>query len=295
MIKRSLKNYFVCLKYILIPFGTLFLGLIIGLSIFIPVAGAALHTLIDETKNLFDEVSVEPRALVNQVVETVLALDWSNPAQAVLKIISPEWIESTLQSGLVELFGGEQTLSEYTAQISLTVDAASVSVQRGFSSLLIFAFLGVITGYFLLRLQIRKQIAARAFWKSFLAAIIEFLIVTALTVLSVWLATVWKFSIIFTFIVAVLTVGGVAIAEAYLIHGYGKIKFREVFTLKNVLLLVLSNLIIFLIWAAVTAIISYGINAIAGIIIGLVLLELTSIVLSLNAEAYVKYYCETHS
>ena len=294
MIKRSLKNYLVCLKYVLIPLGTLFLGLIIGLSIFIPVAGSALTALVEEIKNVIEEIgeSAEPQALINKILESVLALDWSNPAKAVLKMISSEWLESTLQSGIVELLGGEEDLTVHATQISAAMDGASESMLAGFSSLILFAFLGVVVGYFLLRFQIRKQIASRAFWKTFLAAAVEFLIVAALTVLSVWLASLWKFSLIFTFIISVLAVGGLALAEAYLIHGVGKIKFREVFTLKNVLLLILSNLIIFFIWAAITAVISYCINKIAGIVIGLVLLELTSIVISLNAESYVKDYCE---
>ena len=294
MIKRSLKNYFVCLKYVLIPLGTLFLGLIIGLSIFIPVAGSALNALVEEIKNVIEEIgeSVEPQALINKTVESVLSLDWSNPAKAVLKMISSEWLEGTLQSGLVELLGGEEDLTTHAAQVSTAMDGASASMLSGFSALIVFAFLGILVGYFLLRFQIRKQIAARAFWKTFLAAAVEFLIVTALTALSVWLASLWKFSLIFTFIISVLAVGGLSLAEAYIIHGMGKIKFKEVFTLKNVLLLILSNLIIFAIWAAITTIISYCINKIAGIVIGLVILELTSIVISLNAEAYVKDYCE---
>jgi len=295
MIKRSLKNYFVCLKYVLTPLGTLFLGLIIGLSIFVPVAGAALNTLIEETKNILQEVSVEPQALLSQVADSVLTLDWSNPAQAVLKLISSDWIESTLKSGVIELLGGEETITAYSAQISAEAEAASANVQAGFSSLIIFAFLGILAGYFLLKYQIRKEIAARAFWKVFLAALVDFLIVSALTVLSVWLASVWKFSLIFTFIISVLTVGGVSLAEAYIIHGAGKVKFRDIFTFKNVLLLVLSDLILFVIWVAITAIIAYGINVIAAMVIGLVLLELTTIVISLNAESYVKEYCENRS
>lgn len=292
MIKRSLKNYLVCLKYVLIPLGTLFLGLLIGLSIFIPVAGSALHSLVEEVKTVLEEVSVEPQALINRIVESVLALDWSNPAQAVLKMMSSDWIEGTLQSGVVELFGGENDLTVHATQISSAMDGASASVLNGFVSLIIFAFLGIVAGYFVLRFQIRKQIASRAFWKVFLAAAVEFLTGTALTALSVWLASLWTFSLIFTFIISVLAMGGLTLAEAYVIQGLGKVKFKEVFTLKNVLLLILSNLIIFFIWAAITALITYCINKIAGIIIGLVLLELTSIVISLNAEAYVKDYCE---
>lgn len=292
MIKRSLKNYLVCLKYILIPLGTLFLGLIIGLSLFVPIAGTALNELITETKAVLDEVSVEPQALFSQIYESALELDWSNPARALITVVSPEWLEEALHGGIAAVFGGDEAISSYTAQITSSVDSAAVSVQAGFSTLISFAALGILAGYFILKFMIRKEIASRSVWKVLLAGIVNFLVVSALTVLSVWLASLWAFSLIFTVIAIFLAVGGMALVEAYVIHGLNKVKFKEVFTLKNVFLLAVSNLILFLIWLAVTALITFLLNAIAGIIIGLTLFELTSIVINMNAEAYVKDYAD---
>lgn len=292
MIKDGIVRYFKCFKHVLIPFGTLFVGLIIGISIFAPVAGAAISALVKESTELISDVQAKPQSFVDYLIECVQALDWNNPSQALKTLISAEWLESTLSGAVLELFGGSSELEGVSAKITTAAETATTEIQKGFTALILFAVLGIIAGYFILKFQIRKDIAARSVWKLILVSVADFLLVAALTLLSVWLADLWAYSIIFTSVAVFLIISGISLAEAYIVHGLHKVRFKEVFTGKNIILSALTNFILFLICIALTVAVTFVLNAVAGAVIGFTILEFTTIIISMNNEAYVKEYAE---
>ena len=75
MILKSLKNYFVNLKYIFTPLGVLALGAIIGLSILVPGVISAVNELIDSVVELTNGVEINLSAFGNSVWSAGAALD----------------------------------------------------------------------------------------------------------------------------------------------------------------------------------------------------------------------------
>lgn len=73
-----------------------------------------------------------------------------------------------------------------------------------------------------------------------------------------------------------------------MVHGFKKVAYKEIVNIKNVALLWLSNLIIFAVTCALAAIDFVIFNAVVGFFIAVPLIEISVMVISLNAEAYVK-------
>lgn len=84
-----------------------------------------------------------------------------------------------------------------------------------------------------------------------------------------------------------LLVGVFALFEAYLIHGFKKIKLKKIVNAKNAGLYMLTNLLIFIISICMT-VVAVAINVFTGLFVGLALVVIAFIVIELNAEAYVK-------
>ena len=283
MIKNGVKNYFVCLKYILTPLGAMFLGIIIGISVLLPVVQSTFAELITEVKTVLEEVQIEPENLLEELAGRFLELDWGNPLQAVKTVFSDGWLQNTIFLSLSSIFvGGE------TTQLETAAADAATGIFTGAAIFIVIVVIFVIAGYFIVKYQIRKTIADRAFWKAAIAAVIDCIATFALFYLNIWLALLWTPGVAISSLLTFFILGGISLFEAYAVHGYKKLKLKSVLTLKNIGLLALTNFIIYLIWLVITAVITLVLNNFAGAAIGLVLLEIASIVMGLNAESYVK-------
>lgn len=291
MIKRGIKNYFICLKYFFTPLGTLFLGLIIGFSVFLPVCATAFNTMAEEINGVITEIQIEPDKLFERLWICITELDWGADAAGALEtMFSREWLELTLHKSINSLFGGDYTV--YAQQINNSINFAVAQITAGIVVIIFCAAIAAVAGYFLVKFLIRRTIAKRALWKFLLVSLADCAVVVLLFLLNTWLTALWVPSIVFTSIVTFLSLGGLSLFEAYAVHVAGKVKFKEVVTLKNLGLLLLTNIIICFLWFALVFVASLILNVIAGFIIGLVLLEIANIVIGMNAESYVKDYVE---
>ncbi|MDE6505284.1 MAG: hypothetical protein K2L42_05365 [Clostridia bacterium] len=294
MIKRGIKNYFVCLKYFFTPLGTLFLGIIIGFSVFIPIAASAFNGMAEEINRVITEISIEPDKLFERLWICITELDWGNNASGALEtMLSREWLELTLHKSINSLFGGDYTI--YAQQINDAVNVAVAQIAAGVIIIALCAVASAVAGYFLVKFLIRRTIAKRALWKFLLVTLADCTAVVLLFILNVWLTALWVPSIVFSSLISFLSLGGMSLLEAYAVHAAGKVKFKEIVTLKNLGLLILTNIIICLLWFALVLIVTLILNEIAGYIIGLVLLEIAGIVIGMNAESFVKDYVEKRS
>lgn len=152
--------------------------------------------------------------------------------------------------------------------------------------------LGLIGGYLLTRWLVRRNIARRSLWKYLLNAFIDSLLTATLVALCVWLIQVWKPNALISSLISILLFGFISLFEAYVIHAWKKVDIRKVVNAKNIFKLFATDLIIFVLaWVCVLLAIALT-NLIAGIVIGIVLMEIAFIVIGLNAEAYVKSVSE---
>lgn len=289
MVKQGIKNYFVCLKYFFTPLGTMFLGIMLGVSAFLPAFTGAVNELFEGIGKLSQSVNLDFGTLCENLWGSVTSLNWANPAESFQKLFSAEWVNGALTEALTTILGTD--FETFKMQIEELVSQFSANFISCVSLFLAFWILGFFAGYSITKLQIRIMLARRTLWKIVLYNFLNSFLSTVLVVLCMIVFVIWKWSIVISLIISLFLVSFAALVEAYLLHGYKKIRFNEVVNFKSAGLHIITNFIIFAISIALT-LIAVAFNAVMGLFVGLTLIEIALIVAGLNAESYVKTLAE---
>ncbi len=284
MIKKCLTNYFKSLKYFFTPLGTMFLGIMIGVSILVPGVISAATVLIDEIGELSQNINLDLSLLVNNVWQSVQALDWNKPVESLETMLSSEWLNNTLTQSLSAILGTD--FETFKAQIASFVSEFLQAVSFNVAVFFVFWVLGFIAGFALIRFLIRRDIARRSLWRFILAYFVNSLLAAGAVILAVFLYTLWVYSIIFTILVGMCLFGMIALVQAYLLYGCKKIPFAKAVNIKNACLYMLANLVIFALSVCFT-LVAMLINKFMGVFVGLSFVAIADIVINLNAESYV--------
>lgn len=287
MILQGVKNFFMNLKHIFVPMGTVALGLVFGLSVLIPGALSSASVLVDSVAEILEGTPLDLDALLSSVTDSAGELEWSDPVTAVQTMFSDDWLTAALTRAVGALVGD---VGAYTSELGAAAGVFAGAMGSYLSTLVIFVFLGFLLGYFLLKIFIRRNMARRAFWKYLLISLTDSLITASLVAVSVYLLSLWQPSVFISTPVSLLLFGFISLLEAYIVHGLGKVEFRRVVNFKNILQLIATNLLIFAAAAAMVALLTALTNTFVGIFVGVSLLEIAFIVVGMNAEAYVKSF-----
>ena len=285
MIKQGLKNYIINLKYFFTPLGAFFLGIIVGLSILLPGTISLLNNLGVEAGRLLNNTNLDFPAFEKTLVDALSKLDWQNANEAIKSLFNYDWLTSTLNAALYALAGD---FSSSTSEITQLVDQTIHSFVPLLVWFVFFSLLGIFVGFMLTKFLVRKEIAQRSLVKMIFQVVVDSLLSVTLIAFVLWLLTIWQPSVYLSALVAVIVYGFVSLIEAYVAQGTKTTKFKKIVNLKNVGKLAISNLLILLIGLALVSLISFLINQFVGIFVGVSFLEISFVVISLNAEAYVK-------
>ena len=284
-VKYALKNFLKCLKFIFVPLGMLSLGAILGLSLALPLCGESLSKLFEAVASSSQDATIDTAALRSEFFSVVGELNWSAPKTALESLTDKAWLASALARCMTALTGQEYLDNGF---ISSEVDEAAGGLLMAVLIFFLFIVLAFIGGYILTKSLIRKELASRSVWKFVLVYVVHGLATLGITALGVWLVALWQPSVFIFPVVFFLLMSVLSMFEAYIVHGWGKIEAKKILTAKNVRSKLLSDVIIFLVWAASVALITAVFNEFAGAIIGILMFEIGTIVMDLNAEAYVK-------
>ncbi len=287
MIKQGIINFFKNLKYFFTPLGTLALGLIFGLSVFIPGVISSVSNLSNEVQTILSDTSIDFTALGDRLLSAVQALDWSEPYNTIKIMLSNDWLMQTLN----ECVGAFVESTEiYASQFSVAISNFTQELVAYFAVVIVFLILGLIGGFCLTRWLIRRNVAKRNLWKYMLNSFIDSVLSATLVALCVGLIAVWKPSVFISTLISVMLFGFVSLLEAYIVHAWKKVDIKQVVNVKNIFKLFATNLIIFLLAGVLVLLAIALINVISGLLIGVVLMEIAFIVIGLNAEAYTKSF-----
>lgn len=262
----------------------MFLGIMIGVSILVPGVISAATVLIDEIGELSQNINLDLSLLVNNVWQSVQALDWNKPVESLETMLSSEWLNNTLTQSLSAILGTD--FETFKAQIASFVSEFLQAVSFNVAVFFVFWVLGFIAGFALIRFLIRRDIARRSLWRFILAYFVNSLLAAGAVILAVFLYTLWVYSIIFTILVGMCLFGMIALVQAYLLYGCKKIPFAKAVNIKNACLYMLANLVIFALSVCFT-LVAMLINKFMGVFVGLSFVAIADIVINLNAESYV--------
>lgn len=283
MILQGIRNFLKGLKYVFVPMGVLFFGLVLGLSVSLPRMATILKDFAAQMQQIFGESTLSGSEMMQSLWMRVSELDWSNPLQAVLQVLNRSWLNETLEQ-CVKPFA--EDYDAYAAEAEQLIRAAAEGIVRQAVVVAVFAALGLACGLFLTQWLVRREIARRG-WRNLLPGMLFDAVFATLLLMVCTRVSVkpgWGFA---AALAALLLFGAVSLLEAYLLHGRKVLPFRSVVTVKNCCKLLVSNAAVYVLSAAIVAVAGFVLNEVAGLCIALPLFGVAFFVIGMNAESYV--------
>jgi len=291
MVWLGYKNYFKNFKYFFIPLGALFLGIVVGSSIMIPMIWGAVKTFVTGVAKTLGDYAYDWDAVGDTLIAALKKLDWANPQNILNEVSTSDYWSSLLRECASAACGDTSAAEE---QMRALTDQAMGTIAGGMAIFGFFTCVGGFVGYFMTRSLIRSGMAKRSVLQSILATIINTIInVTVLAAGTILIMKSKQYAVL-SVILVVLVYGAVAFLEAYFVHGLGKVSFFKVMNIKNFFLLALLNTTEVALFMGIFTLLKTYTNIVIAICVGFSAAIITIISAQLNAEAYVKDLVEHH-
>ena len=282
MIKLGLKNYLKSYRLFFLPIGALSLGIVIGLSILLPLLLGAVKDFFAGAASIIGDATPNWDAVWATISSTVRSVDYADPEVAARVIFDRGFFEKLLN----DCIRAAIDLNVLQVQLEDLLSACAAKAVAG--GILAFFVLGAFLGGFLTRVEIRRDIAKRKFWKFLLISVVHTVINATIIAGGVWLISSFKNFAVLSGLLTVILYGSVTFFEAYLVHGYKKIPLKSALRVRNFLSLALLTVIEVAIMCALLAIVYFISNVIITLFVGFSVVVITLSCLSMNAEAYIK-------
>ena len=284
MIGNALLNFLKCLIYIFVPLGCIFLGFLFGAQLFLRTLSEQADYVVSALASLASQTEITLRGLADYLYAAVRGLDWGDPFTAVRTLLDGKWLAATLTDFL-------QLTAAEAAQLGSEIDAVAANVVGAVGgavwALVGCTAAGLIAGYFITNYFVRKSTVRRGFWGFWVAAAADAVLTATLIAFVTWLLTVSKAGAAASAVVGGLLFGCVALIEAYLLHGRGKVAFRTVVNGKNCVFVCLSQLAVLAAAAAVGALLAFLTGALVAAALVAAVVVIALLVISVNTESYV--------
>lgn len=291
MIKQGITNYFKNLKYVFSVLGVIALFFVLGLSVAVPQIISSVSNMATKIVEVSGSANIDFSIVWDELVGLVSALNWNNPINAFQTMFTEGWLVETFNSLTNVIIGSTEVV---TAQITEIINLCVSEIIVSFILFVLLSLLGIILGYFLTKWLIRKDIAKRSFWKFFLVYFIDSLLSATLVALCMWLVSIWQPSIFISSLISIILFGAISLFEAYVVHAWKKVGIKQIVNIKNIAFLFVTNIIILIIAWACVGIVGIISNQIVATFVGIALIEISFIVISLNAESYVKSFANNN-
>ena len=285
MIKLGLKNYFKSYRLFFIPIGALSLGIVVGLSVMIPMLWSAVMGCVTGVAEAVGNVSYHWGEVKEAVLSSIEKLSWSNPQAFVDEVANAGYWQELLRDCASVALGD---LSQVEAEMEVLAKTAMTTITGGVLIFVLCTAIGAYVGYFVTRSMIRTGVAKRSFLKSILAGLLSTVINLTIIAAGVVLIAKSENYAILSILLTILVYGAAAFLEAYFVQGFRKVPFKKVMNIKNFFLLAILNMIEIAIMIAVITLLSAFTNPAIAVYAGFSVLIITLSCMQLNAEAYVK-------
>lgn len=284
MIKLGLKNYLKSYRLFFLPIGALSLGIVIGLSIFLPALFGAIKAFFAGAASIIGDIKPNWDAVWAVIESTFRAIDYTDVEVAASEIFRRDFFAKLWD----DCIHAAIDLEAVQVQFKDLLTACSEKAIAGGIAFMVFCVLGGFVGAFATRVEIRRNIAKRKFWKFLLISVVHTVLNVTIIAGGVLLISRFKEYGVLSGLLTLLLYGSVSFFEAYLVHGYKKVSLKKVLRVRNFLSLALLSLIEVAIMCAIIAIIYFISNVVVTFFIGFSVIVITLSCLSMNAEAYVK-------
>ena len=289
ILKRGILNYLRSLKYFFTPIGTLAIGIVFGFSGLISGTVEAISELAHRMTEISQVASVDLMPIQSRLTQAIGTLNWNQPTKALQTAFTTEWLPEAWKESVASCEGLNDSVRE---EIGEAVDRCASQLTGYMYLFVLLAWLGLVAGYLITKWQIRRNLAKRVFWKALMVSALNALLGATVVAFCARMLVISGASALLSFLISLILWGFISLFEAYLVHGWKKVGFRQTVNFKTVGLLLLTNLLIFLFAVGTAALVFWLVNRMVGIFVGIATVEIAYIVSSLNAEAFMKELAE---
>ena len=286
VLKQSFINLAKGLKYVFTPLGIITLFFLIGGTIMINGVVNSVTTMANGVAAELSTISIPLESVWNAFLKFLAGLDWANPGQIINNFFDSEYVKNVLITFLKESY---PEIDVKVAAISALLQECVRDILKYLIIFIVLVLLGVIVGYFVTRWLIRHEIVRRKWYKAILFAIVDALILVGEIMLGTFIISKLGMGGIWLVALIILAKSVLSLFEGWLIHGVKKVKATKVFNIKNILFLLLGDVIIVALGAGLIAVIALFNMIVVTVVMALSIVEVVTVVLDANAEGYVRY------
>ncbi|MCR5786869.1 MAG: hypothetical protein K6G28_04140 [Acholeplasmatales bacterium] len=288
IVKKCILNFLKSLRHYLPAVALLTIGLLIGIAGFINVARHDVNTLLDLVDSSVAEgTSLNVSAFKTTVVDEFKNLPWNNFWEAINQLFSRAFLENTISKAVIHVIGEDK----YTTAVSNSVGNVAESITKGFVTLFVWGSIGILASYIYSKIMVKQDLKMKVpFKKTIVVVIVSYVLNITLVALATWLIGLFPIGTLLTLLFMVFMNQALALFKAYLSRTQDSLKFKKIFTFKNISLLTLGTICMLIILIIMLVILIGISNQVVGLILALPLYFILSAVIGLNAYSYVKDY-----
>lgn len=284
--KLSFKNYFKGLKQVFTPIGIILIFGIIAFTILISGVSNAVQDMMKGVTATIEGYSFDWNEISGEFYSYFRGLDWSAPEATIIQLTNQDFLVSSFQTIIHDLY---PTIDIDVQTIATLAQECAVKILGHIIGFVLIFIAGIIVGYFVTRGFIRRDLAHRKWWQAILFSIID----AGILILAIYLTlkAFESFGSNGIFFVILILVGMLILSlfEGWLLHGVKHVKLHKVLNIKNVILLLIANIIIIGLGLGTVLLVSLANMIVLTAVLALAIVEVTQVVVTSNAESYVRF------
>ena len=282
MIPTCIKNYFKSLGFYFVPLGVLAFFTVLTLASILPNAIALVKATFQQIASTVSGVTFNWEEISGVIMNKVMELSKEDPAALMGILTNQDQLMALLKEVTIDAFGLQSVTDEIVALLQ-----GCVNELMGYVVLLIaMIVVGFFFGFVVLNLLVRTFLSHTNILKAFAMSLIDGVIAVLclLLVSKVINAQTW----VVILVIFALLIGSLILSllESYLFFGIKKVPFKKVFNIKNIITLLVGDIIILGLGIGSVALCFLAKDLFIALFIAVPFALLTVSVLQVNAATY---------
>lgn len=284
MVKNALKNFFKNSIFIFVPMGIVYLFFLIAVFIAIGSLVKITGTAFSQTFELVRD-SVGASSSVNEYLDYAFKqLQWNgNIIDTVVAAFRTRWLTTTLKGFFGEL---AETTEGFNENLDLIVGDFLVKLRAIISAAIVLCVLGIVLANFLTRVMVRKRTAKRGFKKFFIAHTILPIAQALFVVASVVVLVIIRYYGLLVVAALLILSCAFSLTSSWVVHRSGGLKWKDVVTMRNILMHLASVGVILLLNIALAAAF-FAVNSLLAILIMIPVILYSLNIVGVNTDSFV--------
>ena len=287
--KLSFRNYFKGLKQVFTPIGIILIFGIIAFTVLISGVSNAIQDMMKGVTATIEGYTFDWGEISGEFYSYFRGLDWSSPEATIIQLTNQDFLIASFQTIIHKLY---PNIDIDVQTIATLAQECAVKILGYIIWFVLIFIAGIIVGYFVTRGFIRRDLAHRKWWQAILFSIVDAAILVVAVFLTIKAFETYGQTGIWFVVLILVVMLILSLFEGWLLHGVKRVKLRKVLSIKNIILLLVANVIIIGLGLGTVLLVSLANMIVLTAVLALAIVEVTQVVVTSNAESYVRYLSE---